>query len=446
MALTLRIPTSFVVLSFYLLICFFCVCGWFSFSGYAQIDSTIHPNQKAELRASSFSSFTSATETVAGQSVRAKMETRVATANNKFGFDLFRRLQAKDTGANLFFSPISIAFALTMTYNGAAGETQQALSQVLGLDGMSLAEINQANAMLMKSPGSSDPRLELSLANSLWARQGITFKADFLARNRQFFGAAIASLNFSSPRAKATINNWVSGKTKGRIPVIIDQIDAQQVLFLVNAIYFKGQWQKRFDKALTRDEPFYLLSGAPQQVPMMSQSGGYQYFQGDKFQALCLPYGHGSTSLYLFLPEQNSSLSGFLSGLSYEAWEEWMTRFQEMPGEVKIPRFKLDYEVNLNETLKALGMEVAFTAGKADFSGMSSQRNLFISEVRHKAVIDLNEQGTTAAAATSVGIGVTSIITPPQNFSFIANRPFLLAIRNQQSGAILFMGIITAPK
>ncbi len=377
---------------------------------------------------------------------RVIRESRIALANNKFGFDLFRRLQAKDSGANLFFSPLSIAFALTMTYNGAAGETQQALSQALYLDSQSLAETNRASAMLMKSFVSSDARIELNLANSLWARQGVTFKADFLARNRQFFGAEIASLNFNSPRAKATINNWVSGKTKGRIPSIIDQIDAQQVLFLINAIYFKGQWQKRFDKALTHDEPFYLLSGAQQQVPLMSQSGSYQYFQGDKFQALCLPYGNGSTSLYLFLPEQNSSLPGFLSGLSYEVWEQWMTRFQETPGEVKIPRFKLDYEVNLNETLKALGMEVAFTEGKADFSRMRHQRDLFISEVRHKAVIDLNEQGTTAAAATSVGMGVTSVITPPQSFSFIANRPFLLAIRNQPSGAILFMGVVTEPK
>ena len=211
-------------------------------------------------------------------------------------------------------------------------------------------------------------------------------------------------------------------------------------------IYFKGQWQKRFDKALTRDEPFYLLSGTQQQVPMMSQSGSYQYFQGDKFQALCLPYGNGSTSLYLFLPEPNSSLPNFLKGFSDEAWEQWMRRFQETPGEIKIPRFKLDYEVNLNETLKAVGMEIAFAEGKADFRGMRPQRDLFISEVKHKAVVELNEQGTTTAAATLVGSGVTSVITPPQNFSFLANRPFLLAIRHQQSGAILFMGVVTEPK
>ena len=333
-----------------------------------------------------------------------------------------------------------------MTYNGAAGETQQAMAHALKLEGLNLAEINRANAALMKTLVGFDPKVELSVANSLWARQGITFKADFLARNRQFFGAEIASLNFNSPRAKATINNWVSRKTKGKIPSIIDQINPQQVLFLINAIYFKGQWQKRFDKALTRDEPFYLPSGKQQQTPMMSQSGSYQYFQGDKFQALCLPYGNGSTSLYLFLPEPNSSLPNFLNGFSHEAWEQWMTRFQATPGEIKIPRFKLDYEVNLNETLKALGMDVAFAEGTADFSGMRPQRDLFISEVRHKAVVALNEQGTTAAAVTSVGMGVTSVVIPPQTFSFIANRPFLLAIRHQQSGAILFMGAVTEPK
>lgn len=320
------------------------------------------------------------------------------------------------------------------------------MARALKLNGLSLAEFNQSQAALMKTLVSSDPKVELSVANSLWARQGGTFKADFLARNRQFFGAEIASLNFNSPRAKATINTWVSQKTKGKIPSIIDQINAQQVLILINAIYFKGHWQKRFDKALTRDEPFYLLSGSPQQVPMMSQSGSYQYFQGDNFQSLCLPYGNGSTSLYLFLPAHNTSWSNFLNGFNETAWEQWMRRIQATPGEITIPRFKLDYEVNLNETLKALGMDVAFAEGKADFSGMRPQRDLFISEVRHKAVIALNEQGTTAAAATSVGMGVTSVVIPPQTFSFIANRPFLLAIRHQQSGAILFMGVVNEPK
>lgn len=417
----------------------FLVCGC--------TDSMIGMPQQSAPRATASSSIASAVETSATVPLAdVKLETSVARANNQFGFDLFRQLQARDTSANLFFSPLSITFALTMTCNGAAGETQRAMARVLKLEGMSLAEINRANALLMKALVSVDPKIELGVANSLWARQGVTFKADFLTRNRQFFGAEITALNFDSPHAKTTINNWVSRKTKGRVPSVIDQIEAQHVLFLINAIYFKGQWQKRFEKAQTRAAPFYLPSGVKQQIPMMSQAGNYQYFQGDKFQALCLPYGNGNTGLYLFLPAQDSSMPSFLKGFSYEVWLQWMSRFQEMPGEVRIPRFKLDYKVNLNEALKALGMEVAFTRDNADFSGMCFQHDLFISEVRHKAIVDLNEEGTAAATATSVGVGVTSVVATPQSFSFVANRPFLLVIRNQSSGAILFMGIVTEPK
>lgn len=374
------------------------------------------------------------------------METRLAAADNEFGFNLFNQIQTKDRDKNIFISPLSVAFALAMTYNGAAGETQQAMARTLKLERMSLDEVNRTSAALMKTLTGADPKVEMVIANSLWARQGVEFKPDFLERNRQFFGAEIASLNFGSPQAKNTINNWVSGKTKGKIPAIIDQIDSRQVLFLINAIYFKGQWQKRFDKTLTKNEPFHLLSGAQKQVPMMSQSGNYLYFRGDKFQAISLPYGNGGMSMYLFLPDQDSSLRNLLNGLNYQTWEQWMGKFRDSPGDVKIPRFNLDYETSLNEALKALGMEVAFSEGRADFSGMRAQRDLFISEVKHKAIVELNEEGTTAAAATSVGIGITSVRPEPQRFTFVADRPFLMAIRNQQTGAILFIGAVVEPK
>ena len=428
----------------------FSICGLatLNLANCANADSTNRSNQTVQTSPSvAPAAVSEATPEAGGQPAGVnKMETRLAAADNEFGFALFSQIQAKDRDKNIFFSPLSVAFALAMTYNGAAGETQQSMARALKLDGLSLVEINRASAALTNTLVSSDPKVEMVIANSLWARQGVQFKPDFLARNRQFFGAEIASLNFGSPQAKNTINNWVSRKTRGKIPAIIDRIDAQQVLFLINAIYFKGQWQKRFDKTLTSNEPFYLLSGSPKQVPMMSQSGSYRYYRGDQFQAISLPYGNGGTSLYLFLPDQDSSLKNLLNGLNHQTWEQWMGRFRNTPGDVKIPRFKLDYEINLNEALKFLGMEAAFTAGKADFSGMRDQRDLFISEVKHKAIVELNEEGTTAAAATSVGIGVTSIQPEPQRFTFVADRPFLMAIRNQQNGAILFIGAVVEPK
>jgi serpin B len=432
----------------YLTVFSICSLATLNLATCANADSTNRSNQTVQTSPSVAP--TAASEATPEEAVQPaganKMETRLAAADNEFGFNLFSQIQTKDKDKNIFISPLSVAFALAMTYNGAAGETQPAMARALKLERMSLAEINQASAALTKTLISSDPKVEMVIANSLWARQGVTFKPDFLARNRQFFGAEITSLNFGSPQAKNTINNWVSRKTRGKIPAIIDQIDAQKVLFLINAIYFKGQWQKRFDKTLTNNEPFHLLSGAQKQVPMMSQSGSYRYFRGDKFQAISLPYGNGGTSLYLFLPDQDSSLKSVLNSLNYQTWEQWMGRFRDTPGDVKIPRFKLDYEINLNEPLKALGMEVAFIAGKADFSGMRAQRDLFISEVKHKAIVELNEEGTTAAAATSVGIGVTSVRPEPQRFTFIADRPFLMAIRNQQNGAILFIGAVVEPK
>jgi serpin B len=179
---------------------------------------------------------------------------------------------------------------------------------------------------------------------------------------------------------------------------------------------------------------------------MMAQSGNYLYYRGDKFQALNLPYGNGGVSLYLFLPDKGSSLDEFLKGLSYQKWEEWISRFSKTPGDVKLPRFKLDYEKTLNDPLKALGMGVAFSAREADFSGIRAEKDLYISEVKHKAVVDVNEEGTEAAAATSVGVSVTSVQEPRERFNFIADRPFLMAIRDSQTGAILFMGAVMEPK
>ena len=374
------------------------------------------------------------------------MNSTLAAANNAFGFDLFQQLQRQAAHKNVFFSPLSVVTALAMTYNGAAGETKQAMARALKIEGMNHAELNRASADLLNALKSSDPKIELAIANSLWVRQGPRFNEDFLARNRQFFGAEISTLDFGKPQSVATINHWVDANTKGKIHEIIDRIDAQQVMFLINAVYFKGQWQKRFEKTLTQDQPFHLPGGRQKQAPMMAQSGTYRYYHGDNFQAVSLPYGKGGVSLCLFLPDQESSLDDFLKNFSYQKWEQWVSSFRDTPGDVKLPRFKMDYEKTLNDDLKALGMGVAFTP-RADFSGMRAERDLFISEVKHKAVVEVNEEGTEAAAATSVGISKTSAIRPPQQrFTFIADRPFLMAIRDSQTGAILFMGVVMEPK
>jgi serpin B len=374
------------------------------------------------------------------------MNSNLAAASNAFGFDLFQQLRRQAGGQNVFFSPLSVTIALGMTYNGAAGETKNAMARALRIDGMSQAEFNRESAELLKALKSSDPKIELAVANSLWARGGARFNENFLSGARQFYGAEISTLDFNNPQSVATINRWVSGATKGKISQIIDQIDPQQVMFLINAVYFKGLWQQKFDKALTQQQPFHLPDGRQKPVPMMEQSGKYLYHRGDKFQAVSLPYGKGGVSLYLFLPDEGSSLDEFLNGLSFQKLEEWINNFAETPGEVKLPRFKLDYEKTLNDPLKDLGMGVAFNSREADFSGIRTEKDLFISEVKHKAVAEINEEGTEAAAATSVGIAITSARQPREPFTFVADRPFLMAIRDSQTGAILFMGAVMDPK
>jgi serine protease inhibitor len=375
-----------------------------------------------------------------------RSEMKIAEANNQFGFDLFKQLEQQDKGKNIFFSPLSVAFALAMTYNGAGGITKEEMQRVLKLNGMNLDQINEQSAELMKSLKSSDPQVELAIANSLWARKGVEFKEDFLARNRKYFGAEITALDFADPQTKTTINSWVSKNTQGKIPSIIDQIDSQMVLYLINAIYFKGLWAKKFDLAQTKTEPFYLSSGSQKQMPMMSQSGDYRYYRGDKFQAVSLPYGKGGTSLYLFLPDKGSSLDELLNTFSHDTCAHWLKGFRNTPGDVKIPRFKMEYEKTLNNMLLALGMETAFSINHADFTGMRAKRDVYISEVKHKAVVEVNEEGTEAAAVTSVGVRTTSIRVPQERFRFIADHPFLMIIRDETTGSNLFMGTVVDPK
>ena len=373
------------------------------------------------------------------------MKMPIVSAYNKFGFELFRQLLGQDQDQNIFASPFSVATALAMAYNGAAGETEQAMAHTLGLTGMSLSEVNQASAALFENLRSSDPKVQLDIANSLWARQGIEFRPDFLARNRQFFGATISRLDFSDPQCAATINHWVDTQTQGKIKQIVGQIAPDTVTFLINAVYFKGKWQVEFDKKLTRDDTFHPLDGAPKKVSMMSQSGRYPYYQGESFQAVSLPYGEGHISLYLFLPDQDTPLKEFFTQLNDQNWGRWLTQFRPMQGSIKLPRFKVEYDRQLNELLKALGMTVAFDRDRADFSRMRVERDLFIQQVKHKAVAEVNEEGTEASAATSVGIGITSVLTPTP-FTFVANRPFFMAIRDERTGTILFLGAVMEPK
>ena len=360
----------------------------------------------------------------------------VTSANTRFGFKLLQDLREREPGANIFISPLSISIALTMTYNGAAGETEHAMAEVLEIEGLDRDAVNHSNAALRNSLENPDPKVEISIANSIWSRQGVEFNPDFLERNRVFFGAEVASLDFSALEATEIINEWVNTNTNGKIEKIVDRISPQTLLFLINAIYFKGNWQDEFDKSQTRPGIFHLSDGNEKRVEMMRREGEYPYFRGENFEATSLPYGDGRLGMYIFLPNRDSNLNKFLGNLNAGNWGDWISQFQDRRHDMMLPRFKLEYEVSLNDTLEALGMGIAFGSG-ADFSGMAP--SLFISEVKHKTFVEVNEEGTEAAAVTAV-VGVKSVPSV-----FRVDRPFFFAIYDAETETILFMGTVTEP-
>ena len=374
------------------------------------------------------------------------INTNVVSANTRFGFDLFNEIRQTEQNKNIFISPLSVSIALAMTLNGAAGETEQAITSTLQLQGLDSESINVGYAGLRGALETSDPKVTLTIANSLWARQGVPFKQDFLQRNTQYFGAEIATLDFMDPNTLTTINQWVNTNTNGKITKILDEINSDLVLFLINAIYFKGTWQTEFDPAHTRDGTFHLATGGEKQVPMMTRTGDYRYYENydNMFQAISIPYGDGRMSMYIFLPYRESDLNTFLNSLTSERWENWTAQFREQEIFLSMPKFKLEYEKTLNNPLQSLGMEIAFAPGLADFSRMADLealgKNLYIGEVLHKAVVEVNEEGSEAAAVTSIGIRATSL--PPQ---FTADRPFFFAIRDNETKTVLFMGTVVDP-
>lgn len=365
---------------------------------------------------------------------------KVIEANTDFGFNLFHEIRKSEQDKNIFISPFSVSVALAMTLNGAAGETENAMINTLQLQSIESEVINPNYELLQSILQTSDPKVSLTIANSLWTKEGFSFNPAFLQQNSHYYNAEISSLNFDDPNSVETVNQWVNTNTNGNIPRILEEISSDEVLFIINAIHFKGGWQTEFDPAKTRDEMFNLSDGTTKQVPMMVRDDNYPSYFGESFQAVSLPYGDGNISMYIFLPHPDSELNTFLDSLNTENWEQWVSQFREQKIWVQIPKFRLEYGTDLSDVLKALGMNVAFEKYQADFSRMSSDSDLYVSRVDHKAVVEVNEEGTEAAAVTNVGIAVTSL--PPQ---FIADRPFFFAIRDNETNSVLFMGTVVDP-
>lgn len=373
-------------------------------------------------------------------------EGRLVSTDNRFAFKLFRQIaHSTPADSSLFISPLSVAMALTMAYNGAAGTTQQEMATALELEGFPLDELNASYRGLIDLLRGLDRQVKFEIANSIWYRHDWTFEQAFLDANRAYFDAAVRPLDFASPTAAQTINAWVSDRTQGRIPSIVDDpLPSEDVMYLINAIYFKGSWTQQFDKSRTRPAPFLLRDGSSATVPTMftAEPAHVRLAAAPGVTVLDLPYGGRAFSMTIVVPRDPAGLDSLVASLTEDRWNGWTAALDSAAVDVSLPKFRFSYAASLQQVLSALGMPHAFcdSGGPTDFTRMRAAGDLCITKVKHKAFVDVNEEGTEAAAATSVGIGVTSV---PQSVN--VDRPFLFAIREALSGTILFMGAITDP-
>jgi serpin B len=370
----------------------------------------------------------------------------ISTPSTRFALKLFTELAKQEPNKNIFISPISVAFAMAMAYNGANGETRSAMAHALQFGDLDLETINDANAALTTTIEQIDPAITIAIANSLWARQGVEFAPEFLQHNQQFYRAEIATLDFRAPDTIRRINTWVDEQTRGKISKIIDQLDPLAVLVLLNAIYFKGNWSTAFDRKLTQDHPFTLPSKQQKQVPMMQRTDDWRFFWDGRLGAIRIPYGAGRVSMDVFLPEEQGGLERFYNELHEANWISWTRQFRRSKGTLLLPRFKIEYERRLNDALATLGMGVAFDRQNADFSAMTRVEQVSISQVKHKAFVEVHEEGTEAAAVTSVEFRALGMTVRDKTFRMVVDRPFFFVIRDQQTDTILFMGAVTEPR
>jgi serpin B len=369
----------------------------------------------------------------------------VVTAGNDFAFRFLEQVYQTVPDSNLFLAPLSASMALGMTMNGATGSTFEEMRTTLGFQGMSLDQINQGYRDLVDLLLGLDPSVEIGIGNSIWYREEFPVRADFLDRTGSYFDAEVSALDFGNPGAVDIINGWVNDATKGKIEGIVDPpIHPTTIMFLINAIYFKGDWTHRFPKEKTTQAVFTGINGATGSVPLMELRDTLLYHETNDYQAVDLPYGGKAFSMTVLLPRLNLPLREFLASLNPASWAKIVGSLTEKEGTVYLPRFRMDWERELNDDLQAMGMNAPFGGG-ADFTGLcheALQRGIYISKVKQKTYVDVNEEGTEAAGVTSVELRE---FANPDHFVVRADRPFLFVIRERFSETILFAGVLVAP-
>ncbi len=365
-----------------------------------------------------------------------RINSEVTGRNVDFAFDLFREINKEEKAENIFISPLSVSTALTMTYNGALGDTLAEMEEGLRYEGLKPQEVNDTYSNLLPYLSQTDKKVELNISNSIWYRQGEAIKREFISTNESVFDAEVKETDFSDPETVNAMNKWIKESTKGKIDKMISPpIPDYIVMYLINAVYFKGEWAVQFKQEDTFQTDFNGIDGV-QTIDMMSRKGEVEYGEGLDYKAVRLPYGEGKTAMYFILPDVGQDIDSFIRTMDSDKFKNVKNTLNDTEDVfIQIPKFKMEYGIKkLNEPLIAMGMELPFSE-EADLSGIRD--GLFISEVLHKAVIEVNEEGSEAAGVTVVIVAETAAQEP---VTFIADRPFLFLIEEEATGSILFMG------
>ncbi len=370
------------------------------------------------------------------------VEQQEVSADNAFTLKLFKNLDsANNTGNNLFASPLSASMALSMTSNGAAGQTLTAMRNTLNFSGFAQDSVNNYYHAVITNLPLLDPNTTVNVANSIWYTQALSVLSPFLKTNSSSYNAKIQALDFGNPASVSTINNWVSAQTNGAIPSIVKQISAQDKMYLINAIYFKSIWNEKFDATKTSPQPFYLADNTTVQANFMDGNVDFNRYADNNVTVIELPYANKKFSMIIVMPTNGGNVHQLLAGIDSTKWKTWMAGLVPQKAEVKLPKFKFNYNIDLKSPLTELGMGIAFT-GNADFSLISTTQSLQITGALQNAYVDVNESGTTAAAVTVVTVG-TSNAAPSPNVTI--DHPFIFAIRQVSSGLIMFTGTVNNP-
>ena len=372
------------------------------------------------------------------------LEKQLVSSSSEFGFNLFKKINKVEAQNNIFISPLSVSMALGMALNGASGTTYDAMKSTLEFSSLTKQQINETYQSLIGLLTKSDPKVTFNIANSIWYKNTFKFKKEFIDVNKKYFNAEVESLDFTNNNSVNIINNWVNEKTNGKISKIVEKIPQNTIMYLINAIYFKGTWKYEFNKKSTQQDIFNDINGNQITCNMMAQKNKFLYYSNSDLQIIDLPYGNENFSMVVILPVWGKNVNEVIEQLDKNTWNNYLSNLKKEEGTIQLPKFKLENKYLLNKVLKQLGMEIAFDKGKADFTIMNKSGGIYIDEVLHKTFVQVDEEGTEATAVTSVSFGVTS--AGGNGFLMRVDRPFVFIIKEKNSNSILFMGKVIKPE